>query len=117
VRDPWIEYIDWCRRFFSMAWNCRGRLPTPPADLLHDPKMGQQRRELFDDGAGNSLRAPCAKESPDPPRAFTTLFWPANAVDDDVVCLALMTPGLKKSPLLFYFLIVCGSKCKAAGTI
>ena len=70
-----VPYIDWSPFFHT--WELRGRFPR----ILDDPEVGQQARQLFEDGQkllqdivnGRLLTAYAVYG-----------FWPANAVGDDI---------------------------------
>ncbi|HKS04160.1 MAG TPA: methionine synthase, partial [Chthoniobacterales bacterium] len=92
VRDL-IEYIDWSP--FFHAWELRGRYPA----ILDDQRVGEQARELFDDG--QELLGRIAAKNLLIPRGVYA-FWPGNSVNDDVHVYADDTRAQKIAT--FYFL-------------
>ncbi|WP_027544277.1 methionine synthase [Bradyrhizobium sp. WSM2254] len=74
-----VPYIDWTP--FFQTWELAGRFPA----ILHDAKVGEVARSLYDDA--RKMLDLIVKEKWFRARA-TVGFWPANAVGDDIVLYA-----------------------------
>jgi 5-methyltetrahydrofolate--homocysteine methyltransferase len=73
------EYIDWTP--FFQTWELTGRFPA----ILHDPKVGEVARSLYDDA--RKMLDLIVKENWFKAQA-TIGFWPANADGDDIAVYA-----------------------------
>ena len=71
-----VPYIDWTP--FFMTWELRGKYPR----IFEHPKLGEPAKELFDNA--QSLLKRIVDENLFQAKAVYG-FWPANAVDDDIV--------------------------------
>ncbi|MCK1617706.1 methionine synthase [Bradyrhizobium sp. 159] len=74
-----VDCIDWTP--FFQTWELAGRFPA----ILHDPKVGEVARSLYDDA--RKMLDTIVKEKWFRARA-TIGFWPANAQGDDIVLYA-----------------------------
>lgn len=74
-----VDCIDWAP--FFQTWELAGRFPA----ILHDPKVGEVARSLYDDA--RKMLDTIVKEKWFRARA-TIGFWPANAQGDDIVLYA-----------------------------
>jgi 5-methyltetrahydrofolate--homocysteine methyltransferase len=74
--DDLVPFIDWT--FFFSAWELKGRYP----DILDHPEYGAAARDLFQHA--QAILGRVARETLLRPRGVYG-FWPANAVDDDIV--------------------------------
>ncbi len=74
-----VAYIDWSP--FFLAWELRGKYP----EILSDPQVGHVARELYNEA--RRLLEHIVKERLLVARGVYA-FWPANAVDDDIVVYA-----------------------------
>lgn len=70
------QYIDWSP-FFS-SWEMRGKYPQ----ILDDPKLGKEARELFDNA--NALLDLAEREGKLKLKGVYG-FWPADSIGDDIV--------------------------------
>ena len=73
------QYIDWSP-FFS-SWEMRGKYPQ----ILDDPKLGKEARELFDNA--NALLDLAEREGKLKLKGVYG-FWPADSIGDDIVVYA-----------------------------
>jgi len=71
-----VEYIDWTP--FFMTWELRGKYPR----IFEHPQLGEPAKELFDNA--QTLLNRIVDENLFQAKAVYG-FWPANAVDDDIV--------------------------------
>ena len=74
--DDLVPFIDWT--FFFAAWELKGRFP----EILDHPSYGAAARELF--AAAQIILRRIIDEKLLTARGVYG-FWPANAVDDDIV--------------------------------
>jgi 5-methyltetrahydrofolate--homocysteine methyltransferase len=82
-----VPFIDWT--FFFNAWELKGRFPR----ILDHPEMGEQARELYDNGR-RMLDRILADGSIQARGAWG--FWPAAAVGDDLVLFEANDPVREK---------------------
>ncbi|MEL0096629.1 MAG: methionine synthase [Planctomycetaceae bacterium] len=71
-----VDYIDWTP--FFMTWELRGKYPR----IFEHPQLGEPAKELFDN-AQTLLKRIIDEDLFQAKAVFG--FWPANAVDDDIV--------------------------------